>query len=170
MKRNIRLFIIPVVVLFSALSLISFNREKITVDGAWTIVELQYVKPDGTATSTRPVESDVYFSGSHYSFCWTSQSTVTRDWVIADSIKLKRFNQSLVNTGIFELKDSILTTRAVFALQPMFVNGTAKFACSFRGDTLVLRGLSVISADGISLPAYTTGAHFVTKMIRSSRR
>lgn len=166
MKRNLLLPVIALAVLFTALLLVSFKSKKFSIDGAWTIVELQYVKPDGTTTSSRPVESDVFFSNTHYSFCWTSHIATTRDWILADSVKLKRFNQSLVNTGYFGLQDSILTTKAVFALQPMFVNGVAKFKCSFRGDTLVLRGLSVVSSDNIVLPAYETGAHFVTKMLK----
>jgi hypothetical protein len=35
---------------------------------------------------------------------------------VADSVKLNRFNQSIVNTGTFTLKDSILTTNAVLAI------------------------------------------------------
>ncbi len=170
MKRNPLLPVTAIVALFITLLLASCKSNNISIDGAWTIVELQYVKPDGTTTSTKPAGSDVYFSKKHYSFCWTSDIVTTRDWNIADSLKLKRFNQSLVNAGYFELQDSILITKAVFALQPMFVNGIAKFNCSFHGDTLVLRGLSVVSSDNISLPAYAAGAHFVTKLLRNTRQ
>jgi hypothetical protein len=86
---------------------------------------------------------------------------------VADSVKLNRFNQSIVNTGTFTLKDSILTTNATFALTPMFSNGgVAKFKCSFSGDTLVLKGLSVVSSENISHPAYANGLYFVTKLLR----
>jgi hypothetical protein len=53
-------------------------------------------------------------------------------------------------------------------MSPMFSNGgIARFKCSFSGDTLVLRGLSVVSSENISHPAYASGSHFVSKLVRS---
>ncbi|MCU0467264.1 MAG: hypothetical protein MUF58_01570, partial [Arcicella sp.] len=80
--------------------------------------------------------------------------------------KLSRFNQSIINTGTFEFKDSILSTKATFAMNPMFTNGLAKFKCSFVGDTLILRGLSVFSSDNIAHPVYANGSYIVSKLVR----
>jgi hypothetical protein len=147
--------------------LFSFGtKEKLSIDGAYSIVEVQTVKPDGSLTSVFPKESLVSFSNNYYSFCWTSNISAVHTWQIADSIKLSRYNQSIINAGAFELKDSVLTTKATFALNPMFVNGVAKFKCSFNGDTLVLTGLSVFSSDNIPHPVYSNGSYIVSKLLK----
>ena len=141
-------------------------KKKFSIDGAWSFVEVKTIKKDGTTSSIFPKEGVAIFSGSHYSFCWTSHDFKSRSWQAADSVKLNRFNQSIVNTGTFELKDSILTTKATFAMTPMFSNGgIAKFKCSFSGDTLILRGLSVVSSDNIVHPVYAGGSYFVSKLL-----
>jgi hypothetical protein len=146
------------------------SKNKLSIDGAWSFVEVKTVKPDGTSSSTFPKEGVAIFSGKDYSFCWTSHDFKSRSWQIADSTKLNRVNQSIVNTGTFTLKDSILTTTAIFAMTPMFSNGgVAKFKCSFSGDTLVLRGLSVVSSENISHPAYSNGSYFISKLLRNKR-
>jgi hypothetical protein len=143
------------------------SKKRLRIDGSWSFVEVQTIKKDRTYTSTYPKESLAIFSGSHYSFCWTSHDFNAKSWQLADSIKLSRFNQSIVNTGTFEMKDSILTTKATFAMTPMFSNGgVAKFKCSFSGDTLILRGLSVVSTNNVSHPAYAAGSYFVSKLLR----
>jgi hypothetical protein len=134
--------------------------------GAWSIVEVLTVKPDGTQSSTFPTEGLAIFADNHYSFCWMNHSSTIRNWQLPDSIKLTRFNQSIINTGTFELRDSILTTKANMAMSVMFTNGVAKFRCSFSGDTLVLRGLSVVSSENIAHPAYANGAYFVSKLVK----
>lgn len=166
---SITLSIVLVLVLTTILS--SFTKKnKLSIDGSWSFIEVKTVKPDGTTTSTFPKEGVAIFSGNDYSFCWTSHDFKSRTWQVADSVKLNRFNQSIVNTGTFTLKDSILTTNSVFAMTPMFSNGgVAKFKCSFSGDTLILRGLSVFSSDNISHPAYANGSYFVSKLLRNKK-
>ena len=161
--------LISIIATFSLITFLSSftSKNKLSIDGAWAFAEVKTVKPDGTTSSVFPKEGVAIFSGSDYSFCWTSHDFRSRGWQVADSVKLNRFNQSIINTGTFTLKDSILTTNAKFALTPMFSNGgVAKFKCSFSGDTLVLRGLSVVSLENISHPAYENGLYFVTKLLR----
>jgi hypothetical protein len=147
------------------------SKKKLSIDGAWSFVEVKTVKPNGTTTSTFPKEGVAIFSGNNYSFCWTSHDFKLRSWALADSVKLNRFNQSIINTGTFTLKDSILTTNSSFALTPMFSNGgVAKFKCSFSGDTLILRGLSVVSSENISHPVYANGSYFVSKLLKISHK
>ena len=157
--------------IFTSIILTSFTPKKqLSLNGAWSIVEVQTVKSNGTRTTVFPKEGVAIFSGKDYSFCWTSHDFKSRSWALADSVKLNRFNQSIVNTGTFTLKDSILTTNSVFAMTPMFSNGgVAKFKCSFSGDTLILRGLSVFSSDNISHPAYANGSYFVSKLLRNKK-
>ncbi len=150
-----------------AIPMLSFiSNNKLSIDGVWSVVEVQTILPDGKSASTFPKESHVIFSNPYYSFCWTNNITNVRKWQMDDSAKLNRFNQSIVNAGVFELNDSILTTKATFAMNPMFVNGLATFKCSFNRDTLILAGLSVVSSDNISHPAYAQGSHFVSKLLR----
>lgn len=141
-------------------------KQKMNIDGVWSVVEVQTVKEDGVVMSTFPKESVVLFSKNYYSFCWTSQQSRKESWQMADSVKLSRFNQSIINTGSFSLKDSILTTKAIFAMNPMFTGGLAKFKCSFKGDTLFLSGISVKSASNVSHPIYAQGSYFINKLVR----
>lgn len=142
------------------------SKKKLSVEGVWRFLEVKTVKPDGSSTSTFPKEGLAIFADNHYSINWTSHVSETRSWQMADTTKLSRFNQSIINTGTFELKDSILTTKAIFAMNPMFSNGVAKFKCSFAGDTLILKGLSVVSSDNVSHPTYARGSYFVNKLLR----
>lgn len=142
------------------------SKQKLSVDGVWSFVEVQTVKPNGTFTSVFPKEGIAIFSENYYSICWTSHVSNAQTWQIADSTKLNRFNQSIINTGTFELEDSILITKATFAMNPKFANGLAKFKCSFMGDTLVLTGLSVYSSDNIPHPVYAGGSHIVNKLLK----
>ncbi len=149
-----------------AIILMSICLAVLSIDGAWKIVEVQTIKPNGIHTSVFPTESEAIFAENYYSFCWTSHTSGARNWQMPDSVKLARVNQSIVNTGTYQLKDSILITKASFAMNPMFVNGLAKFKCSFNGDTLILKGLSVFSSDTISHPIYASGSHIVSKLVK----
>jgi len=167
MKAKFIILPSTILVLVMTSIVLSFtSKNKLSIDGGWSIVEVQTVKSDCTVTSTFPKESEAIFSHHYYSFCWTSHVSTVHGWLMADSVKLIRFNQSIINTGTFELKDSILTTKATFALNPIFVGGLAKFKCSFSGDTLVLTGLSVFSSDNISHPIYDSGSHIVNKLLK----
>ena len=163
-----KLFKLPhTIFILAILSFLSFTfSKKISVDGAWTIVEVQTIKSDGSSSKVFPIESHAFFMNKNYSFCWTNQISKSRNWAMTDSLKLARFNQSIVNSGTYELKDSILTTKAKFAMNPMFTNGIATFKCSMKGDTLILKGMGVISSDNIQHPVYKNGAYFVTKLIK----
>lgn len=163
MSRHTVLLLVSFVV-FISLGFIPLNKPRIV--GVWKVVLVETVKPDGTITFITPVESNVIFTKNFYSFCWTSNSSTTRTWQIPDSLKLARSNQSVINSGTYNLKNSILTTKASFALNPMFVDGQATFRCTFSKDTLILSGINVLSSDGIQNPVYASGAHFVSKLIK----
>lgn len=157
-------------IIFLSQLLFSFSKinshKTFTIDGVWRVIEVQTVKPNGSTTSVFPEESQAIFAHNYYSFCWTSHSTSFRNWQLPDSIKISRFNQSIVNAGTFEIKGSSLITKAQFAMHPMFTNGQARFNCSFSGDTLILRGTSVSSPENISNPVYASGSYFVSKLIK----
>lgn len=167
MKSKIIILASNILALVSLAIFLSFTTKKrLSIDGAWSIIEVQTVKSDGHLTSVFPKESVAIFSKNYYSLSWTSHISNSHTWQMEDSTKLNRLNQSIINTGTFELKDSILTTKAMFAMNPMFVNGLAKFKCSFTGDTLVLTGLSVASSDNIAHPIYASGSHIVNKLLK----
>jgi hypothetical protein len=137
-----------------------------SLEGAWKIVEVQTIQANGQVRSVIPLESSVIFAWGHYSFCWTSHRSPTQTWQVADSERVVRYNQSLINAGTYTISDSLLVTRADFALVPKFVGGSATFRYVLSADTLTLTGLSVLSSDGILHPTYASGAHGVNKLVR----
>jgi hypothetical protein len=170
-QKKVILVCVGLLLLLAPISMSFKSKSEIQIIGAWKILEVKTVKSDGTYSSVFPKESEVIFMGSYYSLCWTSHDVKLRSWQVADSVKLSRFNQSIINTGTFTLKDSILTTKTAFAMSPMFSDGgIAKFKCFFSGDTLVLKGLSVVSSENISHPAYANGLHFVSRLVKADTR
>jgi hypothetical protein len=54
-KLSLTIFILAI------LSFLSFTfSKKISVDGAWTIVEVQTIKSDGSSSKVFPIESHVF--------------------------------------------------------------------------------------------------------------
>jgi hypothetical protein len=154
------------IIILTAITISAFAARKVPIQGAWQVVEIQTVKADGSYTVSSPTESLVYFGRGYYSFCWTSHNNPSRSWQMADSTKLNRFNQSIINTGTYKLEGDLLTTSALFAQNPMFVGGQATFHCNMHGDTLVLTGISVNSSENIKNPVYAAGSHIVNKLVR----
>lgn len=139
--------------------------KKIRLEGAWKIAEVQTVKKDGTVSISTPVESLALFHNGYYSFCWTGQQGAPHTWQQSDSLKLARLSQSIINTGTYTTDGSVLTTKPMFAANPAFVNGKASFNCSFHGDTLILTGTNLLSADNEQNPVYVAGSHVVNKLL-----
>lgn len=162
--RLSRLFL---VIFLVTVSFTSFNQKnQLRINGVWKVLSVQMVKADGSVQTTFPQQSQVIFARTYYSFCWTSHDFTAISWAMADSVKLARMDKTIINTGTYDLKGTLLTTRANLALNPMFTNGTATFACSLAKDTLVLTGLTVVSANNIPNPVYAGGAHFVTRLVK----
>ncbi len=134
----LRLSMFAAILFFLGSNLIQKSNFSNSIEGAWNIVEVQFVKADGKVTSVKPLESLVLLTKDHYSFCWSSHKSISNTWQISDSERVSRFNQSLINSGTYKFSDSLLVTRAEFALVPKFVNGTASFRYNFSGDTLIL--------------------------------
>ena len=135
-------------------------------EGAWKIAEVRTIRADGQSTVVKPRESLVLFANGYYSFCWTSHQSSAQAWQIADSERVARFNQMLVNTGTYTVSESLLVTHAQFAQVPKFVGGTAAFRWALSNDTLVLTGVNVLSADNILHSIYAAGGHVVNKLVR----
>jgi hypothetical protein len=143
------------------------NAEKpLLLEGAWTVVEVQMIRSNGDNTVIKPQESLVLFARGYYSFTWTSQQLSTPTWQLTDSNRVARFNSSLVNAGTYKVTNSLLVTHALFALAPKFVGGEATFRYESKGDTLILNGVNVLSADSVPLPFYENGGHIITTLVR----
>jgi len=153
-------------VLFIGIGSLQNNSTNSSIEGVWKITEVQTVKPDGQISSIKPLESQVLFTKGYYSFCWTSHKSFTKTWQIADTERVARFNQTLINAGTYTISDSLLITYAEFAMSPKFVGGSATFRYKMSGDSLFLIGRNVLSADGMLHPIYTSGAHIVNKLVR----
>lgn len=143
---------------------------KLKIDGSWKVVEVQTVSENGKRTAIFPNESLVIFSNKSYSFCWSNDNASPKNWQMTDTEKLARVNNSIVNSGTYEVKDSILITKALFAMNPMFTEGKAEFNCSFAGDTLILTGKNVLSKNNILHPLYANKSHSVTKLLRIDKK
>jgi hypothetical protein len=85
---------------------------------------------------------------------------------IIGAAKLARTNQSIANTGTYDVKDFILIQKATFAMNPMFVGGTATFRYALHSNTLILTGIDVTSSEGVLHPLYANGSHIVNKLVR----
>ena len=167
MKRETLIFSGMVLIVLMGLMATGFTKKrKMSIKGSWKIAEVQTVKPDHSYTSVYPNESSVFFTETDYSFCWTSNTSTSHTWQMTDSEKMARMNESIVNSGSYGLSDSVLVTKASFALNPMFVNGAASFRCSYAGDTLILTGLNVYSSGQVLHPLYAAGSHIVNKLVR----
>ena len=113
-------------VISSLLFLNFYYQKSPKIDGVWSIVEVKTVKPDGSSSRVFPKESQAIFAKKHYSFLWTTQVNKSRNWAMSDSLKLDRFNQSIVNSGTFEIKDSVLNS-GISEIKSFGKSGSGKY-------------------------------------------
>ena len=64
-----------------------------------------------------------------------------------------QYESIIVNTGTYEISGSTVTFRPVIAKSPGFVGGHAMAEFQIAGDALTLTFQSIVSADGVSVPA-----------------
>jgi hypothetical protein len=69
MKTKITIFPGIILIMVVIISTSFTSKKKFSMDGVWSIVEVQTVKPDGKKSSKFPKESLAIFAGKHYSFC-----------------------------------------------------------------------------------------------------
>jgi len=140
------------------------------VEGAWRFSQLQRVSADGETTTIPVQESMILFSGGHYSIAFSSGDSrvppYAEVWAPTEEEVLARMASIVVNSGAYEISGSTLTTHPIFALVPSYIGGRAEYEFSLSGDTLTLRVMNIVSADGVQLPLITQGSSDVYTLVR----
>jgi len=128
--------------------------------GAWRVVSMQLVEPNGQTTALRTHESLFMFADGHYSmgcvFGSQRPATWAQRWHPTDAEKAARFSAILASSGTYSLAGSRVLARPLFAMAPEFVGGRGEFSFDFAGDTLRLTWEKSIAFDGLEYPARGT--------------
>ena len=140
------------------------------LEGAWRLVEIQYVASDGGITDGTPQESLFLFSDDHYSVGYSHHEAPSppfaAPWSPTESEKRDRFSSLVVNAGTYELTGSSLILRPEFAVYPAVINSEAKVEYVVSGDTLTLTYIDHVAADGVADPYYVAGERYLLRLTR----
>lgn len=160
-----------VIIIFSAISCVSSPENRSAgVVGAWQIAEVELL--DGSAPVNKdPLPNLVLFTDRHYSMVWLpgkeAQRAFATRWHPTDSEKVARYNAIVVNTGTYEVNDSILTMHPIVARVPEFMGGIFKHRLELSADTLRLTSLDEYSFDGVQAPWVKAGEGERLTLVRS---
>ncbi len=137
--------------------------------GAWRLVEIQQIASDGTTTEVTPQESLFLFTKDHYSVGYAQgeeRSPLFSDsWNPTETEERERFSVLTVNAGTYELSGSQLILRPQFALWPVVISSQDTYECEVSGDTLTLRNIDFVGADGSKDPILEGGAR-ILRLVR----
>jgi hypothetical protein len=140
------------------------------LEGAWRFASLETVSASGETTLVPVYENLLLFTARHYSLAFSrgdSPSPAYVDaWNPTQDEAAVRMTAIVVNTGTYETSGSSLTTSPLFALVPSYVGGIAEYEFSISGDTLTLRTVRAVSADGVILPRIEAGEYNIHKLVR----
>ena len=126
------------------------------IEGAWRIVRIERVSPEGVAEEIPVFESHVLYGDGHYSSAFASGEEprpYADVWPSTDAEKITRMQAMTVNSGTYEVTGSVVRHRPLFALVPSFVGGWAESEFEVTGDTLRLSVLRTQSVEGVAVPA-----------------
>jgi len=128
--------------------------------GAWRLVSMHLVDPDGGSTELPARESLFLFANGYYSIAYAfgerGSVPYQERWHPSDSEKVARFSSMIVNSGSYRLDGSRLDARPLFAIAPEFVGGQGVFSFALRADTLELTWERSIASDGLEYPSRGT--------------
>ena len=123
------------------------------IEGVWKVVTIQTVLPQGKFTNTNPQPGLFIFTGDYYSMVWMPRTVKLPDnkqiWQPTDQEKVDQFNSIIVNSGSYNISDSILTTIPLVAKTPEFIGGKANYRWSFNKDTLSIAVFNIYSYNNI---------------------
>ena len=127
------------------------------LQGAWRVVSMHLVAPDGGSTELPVRESLCLFANGYYSINYTFGAGASvpyqERWHPSDTEKVARFSSMIVNAGSYRLSGSRLDARPLFALAPEYVGGQGIFSHALRADTLELTWEQSIASDGLEYPS-----------------
>jgi len=122
--------------------------------GVWHVTEITYSQTSESYTDS--LSSIFIFTDKHYSMTWVEGSPALRvfkqRWNPTDNEKIECYNSLVVNSGTYQLTDSLFTARPSVARVPDFIGG--KLICSFKvsKDILILEFVDEYSFDGVQAP------------------
>jgi hypothetical protein len=142
------------------------------VVGVWQIKEI--ASQDGSEPFTNePLPSIFIFTPHHYSMVWVlseePQRAFAERWKPTDAEKIERYNSFVVNSGTYEITESILTAHPIVARVPEFMGG--RLVCEYRveEDTLRLKLVDEYSYDGVQAPWVASGSGLILTLVRIDR-
>jgi hypothetical protein len=135
-----------------------------SLEGAWHVVQVQLIGPDGGVTVLPHQESLFLFTGDHYSMVYafgTAPSPPYAErWKPSPDEKLSRFGSLIMNGGSYRVTGDRIVGRPIVAMAPEFLNGRAGFGYRFVADTLELTWDESVAFDGLSYPSGGTVTRF----------
>ena len=141
------------------------------LEGVWRIVQAHDVDPEGQTTNSSAQTSVVIFTTGHYSFVWTfgseTRQPAVERWNPTDAEKIAAYNSIIVNTGTYELTDSMIVTRPISAKSQEYVGGGySDYEYRVQGDTLYLTGTSLVAFDGATIDFFSDGGRNNFTLVR----
>ena len=135
-----------------------------SLEGAWRVLQVQLVGPDGTATVLPHQESLFLFTGDHYSMTYTfgpaPSPPYAERWKPSPEEKLARFGSLIMNGGTYRITGDRIVARPAVAVAPEFISGEGHFHYRFIADTLELTWDQSIAFDGLPYPSGGTVTRF----------
>ncbi len=139
------------------------------IEGAWKIVEIRNVGPEGVAVNPAPQPSLYVFTAGHYSMMWIPgrepRQGSAKTWFPTYDEKVKDFETVIMNSGTYELTDTTVTIHPLIAKTPEYVGGKGVFVYGIVADTLWLTNVDIYSSDGTQDP-YITQYTSPLKLVR----
>jgi hypothetical protein len=141
-----------------------------SVEGAWNLVGMETVSADGEVTEVPTYENLMLFKDGYYSMALSRgdhrSPFFSERWGATEEEQLDRWSLIIVNSGTYEMTESELITRPLFALVPEFVGGVARYGYEVTEDQLILTVTGIVSADGADNPYFIDGSTWVYRMER----
>jgi hypothetical protein len=129
----------------------------LSVEGAWRILRVELLVPDGTVTLLPHQESLVLFTQDHYSMVYAFGTApappYAERWKPRPEEQVARFSSMIVNAGSYRIVGDRVIARPAVAAAPEFVGGEGHFRVRFVADTLELIWDGSIAFDGVPYPS-----------------
>ncbi|MGD8700413.1 MAG: lipocalin-like domain-containing protein [Gemmatimonadales bacterium] len=166
-----RLIVVSCVVLFIGLGCQRAGPPSAgPLEGAWRLREVRLTGPEGESVEGRPLPGLYLFTREHYSIVRMLGPQLPPDndrlWHPTMAEKARQHDAIIVNAGMYEVNDSILTTHPMAAKTPEFIGGRTIYTWSIVADSLWLTTLDIRSRDEVQDP-FVGNYRLVIKLVRS---
>ncbi len=147
----------------------STRRNPLHIEGAWQIQSI--AKKNGSRpTIDNPQPSLFLFTDKYYSMVWMpgteSKRAFEERWNPTDAEKLARYNAIVLNSGLYEINKSTLTTHPIIARVPEFMGGRFVWEFHLTDENLQLTMIDEYSFDGVQAPWAAEEGGLVLTLVR----